>query len=1052
MKKLPYIRQGQQLTIDILNGIIKAINSSILERKEYDSMMADITRMFNSYQSKVDNFILKYQDVVDNTPGLMDLLQSYSTLASMVNGTYVASIGSVNITAAGFNIQGTMERARFDAEKDRAETYPQYSSLLITEDGGATTLVYNVAPFEDTPTWIDMNAIAGPGPQGPEGRPGPQGADGEPGADGRDGQVASIKGVASSLEACLDLTPAPSPNDAYVVEDGDDVNLYVYIGGDHTLSSSWIALNNIRGPVGPQGEMAEISIQYSNYADGSHASDVYNSHSFMVISEEGKNTRHIIKLAPKLKFEIVKIQESNNITTPYAEHSDQFFEASNETGVTTTITIPTLRTIESASLVGNNLHLQYRGTAGTTDVGRVVFDSAKIIFTNGISGLPATLKEGDVIIDTSDNYKIYNYIGDDFVEQGTLQGPEGPAGPVGASFKLVGNWVTYGNTSTGAVTASAENVGNAYFLPEADGDHQPGLYVSSETPLGDYEWVFVGNSEGPQGATGATGPIGPRGARITAGEEFYYNEVGALQVPNNTGNTYKQNDLYLNTTSWDLFQVTAIGADPSYTISAVKIGNIKGLGVTNITVDSASETLTITYSNGLTEEVDIATIHISSAEYGTAGLIVHKTDSIDPADKGVFVVEQIGTQSNPADPGTFRIWGDADDLQAPSGAGSAGNSTLIPRADHVHPAQTTITGNAGSATRLGTTGTAAASNKLVLGNGQAPPTVGSTAQPIYLNEGVPTAATLPTATTDANGLMSYTDKGKLDGIDQVYDKVIRNQTQFNELINSATWFDAKSVALVGGPFTISKASGIEIPENVKQIHGFNGAKIIITNFAYNETTAKGGLWYDTLPTSNDYSIRDLEVRCTGGYNGFGFVNCINLSNCIGTGTGEGTYGSGRGFYNCNYLSNCTGTSTGKSSHQGFSYCNNLSNCTGTATGTSGYGYGFYYCVNLSNCTGTGTGSDGRGFDNCDYISNCTGTGTGTAANGYGRGFYNCNYLSNCTGTGTGTSGYCFTSIDYAVNCKNGDYTTAMWSGTNKNIDVETCRKSPVTADNTVLNT
>jgi hypothetical protein len=97
-----------------------------------------------------------------------------------------------------------------------------------------------------------------------------------------------------------------------------------------------------------------------------------------------------------------------------------------------------------------------------------------------------------------------------------------------------------------------------------------------------------------------------------------------------------------------------------------------------------------------------------------------------------------------------------------------------------------------------------------------------------------------------------------------YDKVIRTQAEFNALIGSSTGSGRTSVALVG-QFTYSEAnnSGIKVPATVKQIHGFNSAKITITNFAYDSTTAKGGLWYDTRPTTLDYSIRDLEVDCTG---------------------------------------------------------------------------------------------------------------------------------------------------------------------------------------------
>jgi hypothetical protein len=246
------------------------------------------------------------------------------------------------------------------------------------------------------------------------------------------------------------------------------------------------------------------------------------------------------------------------------------------------------------------------------------------------------------------------------------------------------------------------------------------------------------------------------------------------------------------------------------------------------------------------------------------------------------------------------------------------------------------------------------------------------------------SVTVPTPVNDTDAAT----KGYVDSIITAYDKVIRTQDEFNALIGSSDWLGATSVALVG-QFTLSTAnnSGIKVPNTVKQIHGFNSAKITITNFAYDSGTAKGGLWYDTRPTTLDYSIRDLEVDCTGTTNsrGCGFINCTNLTNCTGIGTGTGVTGG-----------------------YGFSYCTNLTNCTGTGTrtGTGTYGYGFTYCTNLTNCTGTGTGP-------------------------YGCGFYD---------------------IDYASNCRDGGSEVNMWGGTNTNIDLHTCCKTPVEANNTTLNT
>jgi len=254
-----------------------------------------------------------------------------------------------------------------------------------------------------------------------------------------------------------------------------------------------------------------------------------------------------------------------------------------------------------------------------------------------------------------------------------------------------------------------------------------------------------------------------------------------------------------------------------------------------------------------------------------------------------------------------------------------------------------------------------------------------------------------------------------------YDQVIRTQAQFETLIASSTWLGAVSVCFIGDggtlKFTRSDGTGILIPATVKQIQGINSATIEVTSFVYNSSTNKGGLWYATLPTTDDYSIKDLIVNCAGtgahGY-GYGFHSCTQIANCIGTGTCGDDYGYGYGFHSCTQITNCTGT------------------CAGT--GTYGQGYGFYSCIQLTNCTGTGTGaSSGKGFYSCIQLTNCTGTGTG-ASSGYGFGA--CIQLTNCTGTGTGGStGYGFYICHYLSNCKAGAASSqSLLGGSNTQVD------------------
>ena len=179
------------------------------------------------------------------------------------------------------------------------------------------------------------------------------------------------------------------------------------------------------------------------------------------------------------------------------------------------------------------------------------------------------------------------------------------------------------------------------------------------------------------------------------------------------------------------------------------------------------------------------------------------------------------------------------------------------------------------------------------------------------------------------------------GGSSIYDKVIRTQAEFDTLIASPTWLDAKSVCFIGdgGTLEFTSSGSITIPVNVKNIKGLNSAKI----------GGNGSFGYAELPTSNDYSISDLSVIIFSEDWGTGFLNCTNLVNCYANVYGSS---SGIGFYNCTNLVNCEGTGEGDPTGEGFTYCKNLVNCNGQ----NSYFIGFNSCSYLSNCKGTTGGT------------------------------------------------------------------------------------------------
>jgi hypothetical protein len=252
---------------------------------------------------------------------------------------------------------------------------------------------------------------------------------------------------------------------------------------------------------------------------------------------------------------------------------------------------------------------------------------------------------------------------------------------------------------------------------------------------------------------------------------------------------------------------------------------------------------------------------------------------------------------------------------------------------------------------------------------------------MYFN---PTARTLWVYDSVTSSFIEATPLGTGD-----WDLVIDNDTKL------ATWAASGTYARVlikAGTWTLASGGVNLTARGTKLVVGEPGSKLVFPS-------AGKGLYYTTLPTTNDYRMEGVTVETTGSGSGYGFRSCTNLTNCTGTGSATGTG-----------TSTCYGF--------GFDSCTNLTNCTGTGIGTrtdtrDGYGFGFDSCTNLTNCTGTGIG-----------------TGSG-AREGYGFGFSSCTNLTNCTGTGIGTSttnsGYGFDSCKKCQqNKKGGNSTTATY--------------------------
>lgn len=192
-------------------------------------------------------------------------------------------------------------------------------------------------------------------------------------------------------------------------------------------------------------------------------------------------------------------------------------------------------------------------------------------------------------------------------------GAKGAAGTNGTSAAwFTGTAVTGTSTSAVSVTVSGSKAGDMYLNTSTYNVYRASAASS---------WIYVCNikgatgakgatgSQGPTGATGATGPqgaAGAKGATGTRGSMMYWGT--AITGTSTTATVFSGsgvssaivNDLYLNTSTFNIYQCTTAGA--ASVAKWVYRGCIKGAtgatGATGpqgpkITISYASETLTL---------------------------------------------------------------------------------------------------------------------------------------------------------------------------------------------------------------------------------------------------------------------------------------------------------------------------------------------------------------------------------------------------------------------------------------------------------------------------
>lgn len=264
---------------------------------------------------------------------------------------------------------------------------------------------------------------------------------------------------------------------------------------------------------------------------------------------------------------------------------------------------------------------------------------------------------------------------------------------------------------------------------------------------------------------------------------------------------------------------------------------------------------------------------------------------------------------------------------------------------------------------------------------------------------------------------SYNDLiDKPDISPNLYDLIITSQTEFESFCSSISnsTCTAASVLFVGDggdlEFTKSDGTGIQLPTTLKIISGINNAIINLGSISTN------GLYYETRPTSDDYSINNITIRCSSSTAGNDAVisNCINLTNVTALSIGSVATLCPSAFKNCYYLNYCIANGAAMSAYDN---CRYLHDCRGTSTGSYASSDTYSFCTYLDGCYGDSNAST---YYNCTNLVGCR------SNSGY-RGFYNCKQVKSCSSTASYRSyDDCYNLYDCEANRSSS--TSTSWRG------------------------
>ena len=473
--------------------------------------------------------------------------------ASVAKWTYV-----MNLKGATGSKGDTGTAAGFGTPTASVDANVGTPSVTVTTSGANTAKVFNFAFKNLKGVKGDTGATGPQGPQGEKGATGPQGPQGEKGNTGATGTRGSAwysgttitgNSTTAAVFSSSGITNA-LVNDMYI--NTSTWNIYKCTTAGAASVAKWTYAGNIKGATGSQGSKGDTGAA-AGFGTPTASIDANVGTPSVTVTTSGANTSKIFN------FVFKNLKGNTGATGPQGPQGEKgatgpqgptgtrgsaWYSGTSITGTSTTATVFSSSGIASALVNDMYLNTSTWNVYKCTTAGNA--STAKWTYAGNIKG--ATGSKG-------------------------ATGDTGATGPQGQSGAAAG---------FGTPTASVDaNVGTPSVTVTASGANTSKVFNFVFKNLkGSTGATGPQGPQGEKGATGATGPQGPQGVTGTRGSAWYSGtgitgtSATATSFSSSGVSNALVNDMYLNTSTWNIYKCTVAGA--ASVAKWVYVGNIKG--------------------------------------------------------------------------------------------------------------------------------------------------------------------------------------------------------------------------------------------------------------------------------------------------------------------------------------------------------------------------------------------------------------------------------------------------------------------------------------------